>query len=77
MSTSEQDLLPPLLQVTSDDHGPWVIVASTLFLILTVLVVTVTLISRIRTLRMLYWSDVFISGATVCSSYFYCSFDTL
>lgn len=60
------DLLPPLLPVTDDDHSAWVITTSTLLLILTILVASVTLISRIRVLRVLSWSDALLSAATVC-----------
>lgn len=65
MSTNDLDLRPPFLEVTPNDHGAWVIVASSLFIIITVLVVTVTLFSRIKVLRSLSWSDVFLSLATV------------
>ncbi|KAK9860827.1 hypothetical protein MYU51_006133 [Penicillium brevicompactum] len=57
MSPSRDILLPPLLPVTADDHGAWVIVVSTILLIITILATTVTLISRIRVLRKLSWSD--------------------
>ncbi|KAJ5335228.1 hypothetical protein N7452_007631 [Penicillium brevicompactum] len=57
MSPSREILLPPLLPVTADDHGAWVIVVSTILLIITILATTVTLISRIRVLRKLSWSD--------------------
>ncbi|CAG7921749.1 unnamed protein product [Penicillium olsonii] len=63
MSTRGEGLLPPLLPVTADDHGAWVIVVSTILLIITALATTVTFISRIRILRKLSWSDsvVFLS----------------
>lgn len=63
MSHSGETLLPPLLSVTADDHGAWVITVSTILLIITVLATTVALISRIRVLRKLSWSDsiVFLS----------------
>ncbi|KAJ5520452.1 hypothetical protein N7463_000905 [Penicillium fimorum] len=50
-------LLPPLLPVTDNDHGAWVITVSTILLIITILATTVTLISRIRVLRRVSWSD--------------------
>lgn len=86
MPPSREVLLPPLLPVTPDDHGAWVIVVSTILLIITILATTVTLISRIRVLRKLSWSDsvVFLSCVRarcvqlcVCltnsSVYLYCS----
>ncbi len=57
MAPSEEILLPPLLPVTDDDHGPWVITVSTILLIITTLATIVTLISRIRVLRKASWSD--------------------
>lgn len=63
MSPNREALLPPLLPVTDDDHGAWVVVVSTMLLIITILATTVTLISRVRVLRKLAWSDsvVFLS----------------
>lgn len=57
MSSSIAVLLPPLLPVTDNDHGAWVITVSTILLIITILATTVTLISRIRVLRKISWSD--------------------
>ncbi|KAJ5192805.1 hypothetical protein N7449_008947 [Penicillium cf. viridicatum] len=57
MSSSITVLLPPLLPVTDNDHGAWVITVSTILLIMTILATTVTLISRIRVLRKISWSD--------------------
>lgn len=57
MSLGREILLPPLLPVTADDHGAWVIVVSTILLIITILATTVTLISRSRVLRRISWSD--------------------
>ncbi|KAJ5780642.1 hypothetical protein N7457_005802, partial [Penicillium paradoxum] len=57
MTFSTDVLLPPLLPVTDDDHGAWVITVSTILLIITTLATTVTLISRFRNLRKLSWSD--------------------
>lgn len=64
MSTGDE-LLPPLLPVTDDNHGAWVITVSTLLLILTTFIATVTLVSRVRVLRTLSWSDTFLCIATV------------
>ncbi|KAJ5372288.1 hypothetical protein N7517_004294 [Penicillium concentricum] len=63
MSSSITVLLPPLLPVTDNDHGAWVITVSTILLVITILATTVTLISRIRVLRRVSWSDstLFIS----------------
>ncbi|KGO44072.1 hypothetical protein PEX2_020590 [Penicillium expansum] len=57
MSSSITVLLPPLLPVTDNDHSAWVITVSTILLIITILATTVTLISRIRVLRRVSWSD--------------------
>ncbi|KAJ5816733.1 hypothetical protein N7447_008966 [Penicillium robsamsonii] len=57
MPSSITILLPPLLPVTDNDHGAWVITVSTILLIVTILATTVTLISRIRVLRRVSWSD--------------------
>ncbi|CAI7574745.1 unnamed protein product [Penicillium glandicola] len=63
MSSSINVLLPPLLPVTDNDHSAWVITVSTILLIITILATTVTVISRIRVLRRVSWSDstVFLS----------------
>jgi hypothetical protein len=63
MASSQEVLLPPLLPVTPDDHGAWVITVSTILLIITILATTVALISRLRVLRKVTWSDsiVFLS----------------
>jgi hypothetical protein len=63
MASSQEVLLPPLLPVTPDDHGAWVITVSTILLIITILATTVALISRLRVLRKVAWSDsiVFLS----------------
>ncbi|KAJ5510690.1 hypothetical protein N7453_002793 [Penicillium expansum] len=57
MSSSITVLLPPLLPITDNDHSAWVITVSTILLIITILATTVTLISRIRVLRRVSWSD--------------------
>ncbi|OQE29828.1 hypothetical protein PENSTE_c002G10402 [Penicillium steckii] len=46
MSSTSEDLRPPLLPVTVNDHGAWVITVSTILLILTILATVVTAISR-------------------------------
>ncbi|KAL4891992.1 hypothetical protein BDV59DRAFT_180642 [Aspergillus ambiguus] len=65
MSTSTDDLLPPLLPITPYDHGGWAITVSTISLILTIFATTITVISRIRTLRCLPLSDVTIAVGCV------------
>ncbi|KAJ5124383.1 uncharacterized protein N7515_008208 [Penicillium bovifimosum] len=60
MQSSIDLLLPPLFPVTDDDHGAWVITVSTILLFITVLATTVTLISRIRVLRKISWSDCIV-----------------
>jgi hypothetical protein len=70
MATDDEKLLPPLLPVTNDDHGAWVTTVSTLLLILTILIATITLISRIRVLRLLTSCDAAIATATVRRSLF-------
>ncbi|KAJ5154248.1 uncharacterized protein N7500_009687 [Penicillium coprophilum] len=57
MSSSIAVFLPPLLPVTYNDRGAWVITVSTILLIITVLAIAVTMISRIRVLRRISWSD--------------------
>jgi len=51
------ELRPPLLPVSDEDHGPWVIVVSTILLILAIMATVVTLISRIRVLGKIAVSD--------------------
>lgn len=55
------------LEVIKDDRGDSVILASSLFMILSGLVVVVTLASRFKILKTLIPSDWFLIGATVCS----------
>ncbi|KAJ5566056.1 hypothetical protein N7535_007694 [Penicillium sp. DV-2018c] len=57
MQSSIDLLLPPLLPVTDDDHSAWVITVSTILLLITVFATTVTVISRIRVLGKISWSD--------------------
>ncbi|KAI3264755.1 hypothetical protein CBS147309_6693 [Penicillium roqueforti] len=57
MSSNINVLLLPLLPVTDNDHSAWVITVSTILLIITILATTVTVISRIRVLRRVSWSD--------------------
>lgn len=61
MSPSSADLRPPLLPVSYDDHGAWVITVSNILLILSLLGTVVTLISRIRVIRTLCWSDIVLA----------------
>ncbi|OAX85588.1 hypothetical protein ACJ72_00002 [Emergomyces africanus] len=65
MELPEEDLRPPFLKVTPKNHGAWVILSSCLLLILTVIVVLVTLISRARVLRKLVLCDMLLSLATI------------
>lgn len=67
MSPGTGDLRPPLLPVTADDHGPWVIVVSTILLILSIMATVVTLISRIRVTREISWGDFVLAlGCVRC-----------
>lgn len=66
MPTFEDQLSPPFLQVTENDHSAWLIVTSSLLVILTGLVVVVTLVSRVKTMGTLISSDWFLVGAMVC-----------
>ena len=61
MSPTTADLRPPLLPVSDDDHGAWVITVSNILLILSLLGTGVTLISRIRVIRALCWSDIVLA----------------
>lgn len=70
MGQREEVLSPPFLKVTPTDHGAWVILSSCILLILTVIVVLVTLISRARVLRKLVLCDLLLSLATVVFSKF-------
>lgn len=65
MPANGTEVLPPLLLVTPEDHGPWVITVSTILLIVAALTTIVTLVSRVRILRSLTWSDTFLIAATV------------
>lgn len=58
MSPDTEDLRPPLLPVTDDDHGAWVIAVSTILLVLTILASVITVISRLRVMRQFAWSDL-------------------
>ncbi|KAB8257597.1 hypothetical protein BDV32DRAFT_152185 [Aspergillus pseudonomiae] len=65
MPADATEILPPLLPVSPEDYGAWVITVSTILLIVTALATTVTLISRVRILHSLTWSDVFLIAAMV------------
>lgn len=58
MSPDVDDLRPPLLPVTENDHGPWVITVSTILLILTIIATVIAVISRMRRTRNFAWSDL-------------------
>lgn len=58
MSPRVGDLRPPLLPVNEDDHGAWVITVSTILLLLAILATSVTVVSRLRVIRTLCWSDL-------------------
>lgn len=66
MSLRQEDLRPPLLPVTDNDHGPWVITTSTILLILTILATVITVISRMRMTRQFSWSDLALVLGCVC-----------
>ncbi|KAE8135385.1 hypothetical protein BDV38DRAFT_252702 [Aspergillus pseudotamarii] len=65
MPANGTEILPPLLPVSPEDHGAWVITVSTILLIVVALATSVTLISRVRILRSLTWTDTFLVAATV------------
>ncbi|KAB8204884.1 hypothetical protein BDV34DRAFT_110518 [Aspergillus parasiticus] len=65
MPANGTEILPPLLHVTPENHGAWVITVSTILLIVAALATIVTLVSRVRILRSLTWSDTFLIAATV------------
>ncbi|OJD16378.1 hypothetical protein AJ78_03442 [Emergomyces pasteurianus Ep9510] len=65
MHPSDEVLRTPFLKVTPTNHGAWVILSSCLLLILTVIVVLVTLISRARVLRKLVLCDLLLFLATI------------
>ncbi|KAL2364494.1 hypothetical protein RJZ56_002539 [Blastomyces dermatitidis] len=65
MEQQEEVLSPPFLKVTPHDHAAWVILSSCLLLILTVIVVLVTLISRARVLRKL----ILMFVETICINF--------
>ncbi|RAQ48440.1 hypothetical protein AFGD_008423 [Aspergillus flavus] len=47
MPANGTEVLPPLLPVTPEDHGPWMITVSTILLIVAALTTIVTLVSRL------------------------------
>ncbi|PIG79925.1 hypothetical protein AARAC_010355, partial [Aspergillus arachidicola] len=65
MPANGTEVLPPLLHVTPENHGAWVITVSTMLLIVAALATIVTLVSRVRILRSLTWSDTFLIAATL------------
>ncbi|KAK2786925.1 hypothetical protein FQN53_005871 [Emmonsiellopsis sp. PD_33] len=65
MATVEEPLRPPFLKVTSTDHGAWVLLSSTLLLILAIMVAAVTLISRFRVLGKIVCCDWLILMSSI------------
>ena len=63
---SDSELAPAFQQVTSDNHGPWVVVTCYIFLPLTVFVVAVRLMTRLQVARGLNMSDSLITFSMVC-----------
>ncbi|EFQ97644.1 hypothetical protein MGYG_00682 [Nannizzia gypsea CBS 118893] len=67
---SVDPLYQPFIQPTSENHSPWVIVSTCLFMIITFSVTTTTLIARFRVLRTLAWSDWFLLfAAGICINF--------
>ncbi|GAB1197206.1 hypothetical protein APSETT444_006497 [Aspergillus pseudonomiae] len=62
MPADATEILPPLLPVSPEDYGAWVITVSTILLIVTALATTVTLISRF-----LYASQILSVVVLACS----------
>ncbi|KNG91035.1 hypothetical protein ANOM_000758 [Aspergillus nomiae NRRL 13137] len=65
MPANATEILPPLLPISPEDHGGWVITVSAILLIVAALATTVTLISRVRILHSLTWSDIFLIAAMI------------
>ncbi|KAE8368441.1 hypothetical protein BDV27DRAFT_153994 [Aspergillus caelatus] len=65
MPANGTEILPPLLPISPEDHGAWVITMSTILLMVAALATSVTLISRVRILRSLTWTDTFLVAATI------------
>ncbi|KAE8327712.1 hypothetical protein BDV39DRAFT_78023 [Aspergillus sergii] len=65
MPANGTEVLRPLLHVTPENHGAWVITVSTILLIVAALATIVTLVSRVRILRSLTWSHTFLIAATL------------
>lgn len=66
MSSSGDVMSPAFQQVTPNNHGPWVIVTSYIFIPLTMLVVAIRLVSRYKITRVINLNDYLIVVATVC-----------
>lgn len=58
--------LPPLFEITSDDHAGYVAVTSYTLLVLTVVVVATRLSARWFIGRIIYPDDILLAVATVC-----------
>lgn len=65
MDDKNPNLRDPFLQITEDNRGASVILASAMIIILSGSVVVVTLLSRVRSLKALIPSDWLLVGATV------------
>ena len=65
MSADNSATDPAFQQLSPDNHGPWVVVTSCIFILLTALVVAVRLISGFRLARQVNLSDWLIVVATV------------
>lgn len=64
---SDTDSAPPLYHVSSNDHGPWVVVTSYIFLIFSIMFVVTKLLSRFQ-LTKLTLGDGFVLIAIVGTS---------
>lgn len=58
--------LPPLFEITQEDHGGYAAVASYTLLALTLVIVTVRLFTRWFLSRVLHVDDYLLGIATVC-----------
>jgi hypothetical protein len=70
MSTSafnDTSLSAPLSKLSSDDNGPWVIVAAYIFLVLSLMTIFIKLFTRFKATNHLTLNDCFILTAAVSS----------
>ena len=58
-------MYPAFQQITPNNHGPWVVVTSYIFIPLTILVVIIRLATRYQITRMINLNDYLIVGSTV------------